>query len=134
MIQVNYLGIVVASVAAMGVGYAWYSNLMFGKRWMKLEGLSENTMNKSGMGMKMGIMFLTTLISAYILSLFIHYGGAYTLFNGVKTGFWAWVGFVMPTGLAHHLFSRKPLELFLIQTGHHLTAFLIMGGILAWMW
>lgn len=47
LIQVNFVGIVVASIAAMAVGYFWYSNMVFGKRWMKLQGLSENTMNKS---------------------------------------------------------------------------------------
>ena len=120
-----------ASVAAMGVGYLWYSSFLFGKKWMKLEGLSKETMDNSGMAKTYLVMFLATFISGYILSLFIHYAGAFTLVNGAKTGLWAWIGFVMPTGLANHLFSKKPLQLFLLQTGHHLVSLMVMGALLA---
>lgn len=130
MIQVNLPAVVVASVAAMGVGFVWYHPKVFGNQWMKLQGLSEQNLDKSGMGMKFGIMFLATLVSGYILSIFIHYAGAYNLMLGAKTGLWAWLGFVMPAGLANHLFSQKPLKFYLIQTGHHLAGLLVMGAIL----
>lgn len=131
MIQVNLTAVVAASAAAMAVGYLWYSSFLFGKLWMKLEGLSKETMKTSGMAKTYLIMFMATLVSGYILSLFIHYAGAFTLVNGAKTGLWAWIGFVLPTGLANHLFSKKPLQLFLLQTGHHLAGLLVMGAILA---
>ncbi|MBI2334285.1 DUF1761 domain-containing protein [Candidatus Daviesbacteria bacterium] len=133
MIPVNLTAVVVSAVAAMGVGFLWYSETVFGKRWMRLEGLDKNKPDKSGMAGKFGLMFATTLISAYILSLFIHYAGATGWILGAKTGLWAWLGFVMPAGLGNHLFSRKPFELFLVQTGHHLTGLLVIGAVLgAW--
>lgn len=130
MIQVNLIAVVVASATAMGVGFIWYSERVFGRQWMKLEGLDKDKLDKSGMGKKFATMFLATLVSAYILSLFIHYAGAYSLFLGAKTGLWAWLGFVMPTGLANHLFSKKPMPLFYLQTGHHLAGLIVMGAIL----
>lgn len=131
MIQVNYVAVTIASVAAMGVGFVWYSKALFGNQWMKLQGLSDDTM-KSGMAKTFVIVFVVTLISAYILSLFIHYAGAYSLVNGAKTGLWAWLGFVMPTTLANHLFSsHKSAQLYLIVAGHHLVALMVMGAILA---
>lgn len=133
MISVNLTAVLVASIVAMGVGFAWYSEAVFGKRWMKLEGLDKSKLDKSGMAQKFALMFLATLISAYILSLFIHYAGAAGWILGAKTGLWAWLGFVMPAGLGNHLFSKKPFELFLVQTGHHLTGLLLMGAIIgAW--
>lgn len=133
MIQVNLTVVLVSSIAAMGLGFAWYSETVFGKRWMKLEGLDKSKLDKSGMMQKFGLMFLVTLISAYILSLYIHYAGASGWVLGAKTGFWAWLGFVMPAGLGNHLFSRKPFEHFLVQTGHHLAGLLLMGAIIgAW--
>lgn len=128
MIQVNLLAIVIASLAAMGVGFIWYSQAVFGKLWMKLEG---RPMTGPGMEKIFAILFLATLISAYILSIFIHYAGAYGWFLGAKTGLWAWLGFVMPMTLANHLFSKKTLQLYMLQAGHHLIALMIMGAILA---
>lgn len=130
MIPVNLTAVLVSGVAAMGVGFLWYSEAVFGKRWMRLEGLDKNKLDKSEMAKKFGLMFLATLISGYILSLFIHYAGATGWILGAKTGLWAWLGFVMPAGLSNHLFSRKPFELFLVQTGHHLAGLLVMGAIL----
>lgn len=130
MIQVNLISVVVASVASMGVGFVWYSEKVFGKTWMKLEGLDKDKLDKSGMAKKFATMFLATLVSAYILSLFTHYAGANNLVLGAKTGLWAWLGFVMPTGLANHLFSQKPMPLFYLQTGHHLAVLIVMGAIL----
>lgn len=130
LIQVNWVSIIIASIVAMGIGFGWYSDKVFGNRWMKLEGLDKDKIDRSGMGKKFAAMFLATIVSAYILSLFIHYAGAYSLILGAKTGLWAWLGFVLPTGLANHLFSKKPMQLFLLQTGHHLTGLIVMGAIL----
>lgn len=129
LIQVNLPAVVGASVASMGVGFAWYSKALFGNQWMKLEGISKP--DKSGMGKTMTLIFVTTLISAYVLSLFIHYAGAYTLINGAKTGLWAWLGFAMPVELSETLFSKKPFNLFLLKSGQTLAGLLLMGAILA---
>lgn len=129
MIPVNLTAVVVSSVAAMLLGFAWYSEAFFGKRWIRLEGLDKAKLDKS----KFALMFLASLISAYILSLYIHYAGATGWVLGAKTGLWAYLGFVMPAGLGNHLFSRKPFVLFLVQTGHHLAGLLLMGAIIgAW--
>ncbi len=130
MIQVNLVPVVVSSLAAMGVGFVWYSNALFGKKWIELHELKGDKMDKAGMGKIFGITFLVTLVSAYVLSIFIHYAGAYSLINGAKTGLWAWLGFVMPTSLATYLFTKKPMSLYAIDAGHHLTVLLVMGAIL----
>lgn len=129
MIQVNLPAVVGASIASMGIGFAWYSKALFGKAWMKLEGIEKP--DKSGMGKTFALIFITTLISAYVLSIFIHYAGAYTLINGAKTGLWAWLGFAVPIELGDILFHKKPFKLFLIKSGHTLVGLLAMGAILA---
>lgn len=133
MIQVNLQAVVIASVATMVVGFVWYSNSAFGKRWQRLTGMSGEKQDKSGMGKIFGITLVVTLISAYILSIFIHYAGAYGLILGAKTGLWAWLGFVMPTQLITYLFTKKPFELFLVDTGHHLATLLVMGAVLGYL-
>jgi len=131
LIQVNLTAVAVASAVSMGVGFAWYSNAMFGKQWIKANNLNGPKISKNEMIKTFGITFVVTLVSAYILSLFIHYAGAYTLLNGAKTGLWAWIGFVVPTTLANALFLRRSMPAYLIEAGHHLVGLLVMGAILA---
>ncbi len=133
LIQVNYLAVVLSAVAAMIVGGIWYGPL-FGKEWMKLVGMSKANVNKKEMPKLYGIMFLGVLVEAFILSHFIHYAGAYTLFNGIKTGVWAWIGFVGVVMLGNYMFAKRPLKLFYIDAGYALVNLMIMGAILATLW
>lgn len=130
MIPVNLTAVFVAALASMAVGFAWYSNAVFGKRWTQLTGISPDKMDKSKMMGVYILMFVVSLVTGYILSIFIHYAGAKTLILGAKTGLWAWIGFVMPATLANHLFSKRPNELYVVETGHHLANLLVMGAIL----
>lgn len=133
MIAVNLAAVGIAGVSAMVAGSIWYGPL-FGKEWMSLSGIKKEDVKKEEMPKLYGIMFLGVLIEAYILSMFIHYAGAYTLLNEIKTGVWAWLGFVGPVMLSNYLFSAKPLKLFGIDAGYALLNLMIMGAILASMW
>lgn len=132
LIQVNLVAVAVAGISAMVVGSLWYGPL-FGKSWMKLTGMKKEDAKKSEMPKLYGIMFLGALIEAYILSIFIHYAGAYTLINGAKTGVWAWLGFVGPVMLGNYMFTKKPIKLFGIDAGYALVNLIVMGAIIAGM-
>lgn len=129
LIQVNLSAVAVAGVSAMVVGYVWYGPL-FGNAWMKLTGVKKEDVKKEEMPKMYGIMFLGALIQSYILSMFIHYAGAYSLMNGVKTGFWAWLGFVATVMIGNYMFSKKPLNLYFIDAGYALANLVVMGAIL----
>ena len=133
MIQVNYLAVLLAAVSAMVVGSLWYGPL-FGNMWMKLIGISKSDINKSEMPKLYGIMFIGALVEAYVLSHFIHYAGAYTLVNGIKTGVWAWLGFVATVMIGNYMFAKRPMNLFYIDCGYALVNLMIMGAIIASMW
>ena len=133
LIQVNYVAVAVAGLSAMIVGSVWYGPL-FGKAWMKLVGISKTDVKKEEMPILYGVMFVGALVEGYILSLFIHYAGAYTLLNGAKTGLWAWLGFVAPVMLGNYMFAKRPLKLFQIDAGYALVNLLVMGAIIAYLW
>ena len=133
MIQVNYLAVLLAAVCAMVIGSLWYGPL-FGNQWMKLVGLSKADINKGEMPKMYGAMMLGAIIEAYVLSHFIHYAGAYTLINGMKTGAWAWLGFAAATSIGNYLFAKRPMKLYYIDTGYALVNLLAMGAILAVLW
>jgi uncharacterized membrane protein len=129
----NYLAILVCGIIAMVVGYLWYSKMLFGKEWMRLSGITDKKMQdaKATMGKTYGIMFVASLIMAYVLSFFVSYAQATTLMAGVMIGFWAWFGFVATTMLTGSLFSGKSLKLYFIESGYQLVVLVINGGVLA---
>ncbi len=131
MIQVNLVAVVIAAVAAMIIGFVWYGKTLFGKTWMKLTGVTEADAKSGNMAMLYGSMFIGALVEAYVLSHFIHYAGAYSLVNGIKTGLWAWLGFVAPVMMGSYMFSKKPMKLFYIDGGYALVNLMVMGAILA---
>lgn len=134
MVPINYVAVLIAAILAMVTGSVWYSKAVFGKQWMKLTGVTEADAKKGNMPMLYGTMFVGTLVEAYVLAHFIHYAGAYSLVNGIKTGVWAWLGFVITTSLANSIFERRPTKLLYINAGYALVNLMIMGAVLAVLW
>lgn len=134
MIEINYLAVLVAGVAAMVLGGLWYSPLLFGKAWMKLSGFTEKDMEKAkqkGMFLSYFFNFVSILVMAYVLSHFVDYAGATDWRGGLQAGFWIWLGFVATVMLGMVLWEGKPFRLYLINVLYWLVALLGMGAILA---
>lgn len=131
MVPVNYGAVAIAAVLAMVIGSAWYSPALFGKEWMKLVGKTEAEAKKGNMPLLYGTMFVGALIEAYVLAHFVHYAGAYSLINGIKTGIWAWLGFVAVTSLGNSMFEGRPMKLFYINAGYALVNLMVMGAVIA---
>lgn len=131
----NIWAVIAAAAVNMVLGFLWYSDMMFGKQWMKLMGIhptkEEKEKMQKTMGPAMGIMLVSSLIMAYVLDRFVHMAMANTLLEGAKVGLWAWLGFVATTMLSSVLFGKKPLKLYYIDTGYYLVLMLINGAILA---
>lgn len=100
--DINYLGIIIATVAAFILGGLWYSPLMFGKWWMQImecDTLSQEELKK--MQKKMAPFYLLQLI----LTLFTTFSFAtlvpyITAFGIYHIAFWIWIGFIVPTQIA----------------------------------
>ncbi len=125
--QVNYLAVLVAAVLNMVAGAIWYSPMLFAKPWIKLTGKKD----MQGGGVGYGIAALCSLAIAYVLAHFVQLAGAMDWMDGVKTGLWAWVGFVATTAAANYVFEGRPWKLYWINVGYPLVAFVLMGALLA---
>lgn len=127
---VNWLAIVVASVAAMAVGAVWYSSLLFGKKWMKLVGKSQADLKKANTMQSYLMAFVMALISAFVLWRFMDMMGATNYVQGAMAGFWSGVGLVA-TGVAlNYMFEGRPQQLIWLTVGHHVVALTLMGAVL----
>jgi hypothetical protein len=138
-VAVNYVAVLLAAVASMLVGFAWYSPALFGKPWMKLMGYTQESLKKAQkqMGSLYAISFVLSLVSAYVLSHvmvlsenYFHYD---TFSTGINTAFWMWVGFVMPVQLTGEIFGGKKWMLFVINSGYQLASMLLMAIVLSLM-
>ena len=132
---INYIAVLVAAVAYMVLGMLWYSPSGFGKKWMRLVGLSKSDLKKQQKkGKKCMIWaFVAALVMAYVLAFFVKLVGATTIVTGAEVGFWAWLGFVATTSMGIVLWEGKPKELYILNNAFYLISLVIMGAILAIM-
>lgn len=137
VVDINFVGVLVAAVASMVVGFLWYSPILFAKPWMKLMGYSGKNMKsmQKGMGMQYGMSFVSAILTAFVLSLVMNMSKSFFHFDSLSTGFTAaamvWVGFVAPVQLTDVLFAKKQWQLFYINTGYQLASLLVMGVVLS---
>lgn len=127
----NYWAILVSALSTFLIGGLWYSPAVFGKAWMKENGLTEEDLKKGNMTKIFGLAFLMGLIAAINLAMFM--GPEADLSFGAFAGFAAGAGWVATFVGTHYLFERKSFKLFLINAGYSIVALTIMGVIIgAW--
>ena len=127
MYSTNYLGLLLAAVVAMVVGYVWYGPL-FGKTWMKLMGMKEAKMK--GAGTSYLVMYVVAVVEAYVLSVFMKNAGATTVNSAAMVAFWAWLGFVATVMLGMVLWDKKPLNLYFLNVAYQLVTMVLMAVVL----
>ncbi len=133
--HINLLAVLVAAIATMMVGFLWSSPLLFAKAWMREMGYDPNDkakteeMKKSA-GPAYGGSFLASLVSAFILALFLHWLRVESLHFGLMVGFHVWLGFVATVQFTSALFTKQSMKLFGINTGYQLVCYAAMAAIL----
>lgn len=132
--HVSVWGVILAALSAMAVGTIWYSKSVYGKAWMKATGVSEKEMSK-GSGMALPVLVIVSLVTAYVLALFIKYFHAYHGGSWYKAGIWtallAWVGLAGSALVAHEAFEKRPKSIVYINLGNRLVTLVVMGIIIA---
>ncbi len=133
--NINYLAVLVATIAAFALGALWYSKPLFAKAWMKEVGLTEEDAAKSGVAKTMAFSFLLFLIMCFGLAYLIQghgndeIGWLSGLFHGLLMG----VVFVGCSMGINYLYQMKSFKLWLIDTLYQVIALGVMGLILgAW--
>lgn len=135
-VEVNYVAVLVAAIAAMALGFVWYSPMVLGKPWMKAKGYTPEQLKEEQkkMGPLYGLSFVLALITAYILTHIIAFSLNFYHYPELQTGltsaFWVWLGFVMPVQTADEIFGSKNWKLLAINTAYQLVSLLVMGVVL----
>lgn len=125
----NWIAIVIAVVVNSVLGSLWFSQMLFGKKWMEWEGQKEG-MGGSSAGPFIALSVVATLISVITLAWFIDRTGTTTLTGGGLIGLYAGIGLVAPAMFADHIFNSRRGMLYLIVAGYPVVGLVITGAIL----
>ena len=125
--SVNWIAIVVATIASMALGFGWY--MLLGAQWMAALGKTrEQVMAGASGALPYILAALMQLIMAYSLALFIpRLMGATTVANGLIVGFHVWLGFVITSMIINHRYQGSKWSLTLIDGGYLLGVLLVQG-------
>jgi Protein of unknown function (DUF1761) len=146
--DVNLLAVLVCAIAAMAIGFLWYSPALFAKPWVKEMGYDMNDKAamekmKKAAGPAYAASFVGSLLTAAVLAKLLDALSRHSehiwhptatpqpVLYGVMIGFAVWLGFVATVQLTGVLFANQSGKLFAINTGYQLVCYLVMGAILA---
>ncbi|MFT4532332.1 MAG: sterol desaturase/sphingolipid hydroxylase (fatty acid hydroxylase superfamily) [Candidatus Saccharimonadales bacterium] len=130
--DVNYVAVLAAVAASFAVGMVWYSELAFGKTWMKLTGLKKKDVENKDKMMK-GMMHtaISSLIKGAVLAALIMVVGIDGWAEGAVFGAVIGFGLVMTSAAMHDAFSHKPMLLTKINGLHDIVSFAAMAAVIA---
>jgi hypothetical protein len=134
MTKIKLIPVLVVAALYWILGGIWYSPLLFANKFIALMGWTPQqvvTLQQAGESQTLIVAFINSLVLAFILAHFVRYTKANNVVDGLKTGFWLWLGFVVTTNLETVLFEQRALGLYLINNSYHLVGILMMGAILA---
>jgi hypothetical protein len=138
--NINYWTIVISAVVSMALGFVWYSQWLFGKKFMKEMNMTPEKIeemnkgeNRPNMAKTYVIMTVMSLITAFVVagllnSLIITSLGSLVLF-----GVLIWLAFNMPVAANHVMFGNDSFALFLINTGYQLVS-IVLTALMIGIW
>jgi hypothetical protein len=129
--NLNWLHILVATIAYFIIGAIWYS-FLFQKPWVRYQNIDmNNPEGKKGVGIIMFTSFIWTFITVTALAVLISKmsldgGVLYAVKMGLLTG----VCFSAIAISTTYLYLKKPLGLHLIDGGYHISGQIVAAIIL----
>lgn len=129
---VDYVGVLIAAVAAMIIGFVWYLPAVAGRTWSAATGITAEKM-KANMGISTLVAgFVMVLLQATVLSAAITWSGANGIGEGVVVGLIVWLGLIVTTAGMNVLYEARPASLYWVYGGNSLVTFAVMAAILSW--
>lgn len=131
--HLNYLAVIVSSIAGFMIGWVWYSPVMFSKPWMAEMKFDEATMKAAaakGMGKTLGTAFVFTAVMTWALAVLIAAHGSAGWLAGAKFGGFVGVCLLGATAAVNYQFEQRSWKLWAINVGHEVAVCVVAGAIL----
>jgi hypothetical protein len=127
--NVSWLAVAVAAVAAFAIGAIWYSPPLFAKAWQREAALPDEALNDGRHGIVFGGAFALLLVASAAFAAFL--GPKPSLLLGFGAGLTAGLVWVSAGLGVTYLFERRSLRLALINGGYLTLAFTTIGTVIA---
>jgi hypothetical protein len=127
--NINLVGSIAGTVAAMAIGSVWYSPWLFGNRWQALIGKAPEEMGNP----------LTAMVVAALMFLLMGFGMSWIIPDdssvgiGMMWGFIGFWGFALPATVINGVFERRPWSLMAIYLGYLLVTMLVMAAVITFL-
>ncbi|MBK7212463.1 MAG: DUF1761 domain-containing protein [Bacteroidales bacterium] len=129
---VNWLAVIVSTIAFYVIGGLWYSPVLFGKIWMKEVNMKPEDAKKANMAKIMPLTFLLSIVMVTNLAFFLN-DPKIDASSGAIYGFLTGFGWVSMAIILTALYEMKSWRYMLIHAGYMIIGFTLSGLILgAW--
>ena len=128
---INYAAVLAAAILSFVFAWVWYGAL--GGLWLAALGSSEIEIRTQGMTKgPLIITFIALIVMGWVLAGVLGHLGPdqVTVRNGVISGAFCWLGFVITTLAANHAFQRRRFALTAIDASHWLGVLLLQGVVI----
>ena len=132
---VNYLAMLIATIAAFAFGAAYYMSLS--RPWLAAIGKTKEQIVAEGGGTP--VPFIVSIVALAVMAWVLAGGIAHlgpspvTLKNGVVSALFMWLGFVITTMAVNNAFGQRKASLTIIDGIHWLGVLVIQGAIIGVM-
>jgi hypothetical protein len=129
---INYFAVLVAALSTFVLGGLWYSPMLFGKAWMRINNFSDADLKTFSKARMFGWSFVFSLVMALNLAMFLNAPTTNTTW-GMTAGALTGLGWVAMAIAIIGMFENKSWGYILINGGYMTAAFTVMGAIIgAW--
>ena len=130
--KINYFAVLAAVLSTFVLGGLWYSPLLFGKAWMRVNNFSDTDVAGFSKARMFGWSFIFALVMSLNLSMFLAAPDTNVTW-GMAAGALTGVGWVAMAIAIIGVFENRSWGYIAINGGYMIVAFVVMGAILgAW--
>jgi uncharacterized protein DUF1761 len=123
---VNYLAVVVAAIAAIVIGFIWFSPQALGNRWTTY-GVPAPPARPGASAIAVGA--ISALVNAWVIALLSLNLGGTTIGDGVVLGILVWLGFIATVTAAEFGFLQRRWSAWVVNNIHHLIVQVVLAAI-----
>jgi len=135
-VEINWLAVLVATVASMVLAKTWFREKTFGTAWRQLTGITPADSKKAGKKPIIITLFaniITVVALAAMIDITAVFFNDSSVWNALLTGVVAWLAFSATTLITHNAFEQKKSKLTMINNGYQLALFLVVAAIIGGM-